>query len=681
MKNSALGSFWSAIAAIMSSRKFSIVFIAILSIILFIYCLKVNPIREGDGYEYAVILQSFFNHFSPDIRESDITSLIKIVETQPSSYDVKVLQGMLTALKNGENEIYLGILKSSRGEYFGYHFWIYPLINLPAKAFLAALRMNELKAFQLTNAILISLTLVYVLLFSKQSPFARFTLTLLYLSGCIFFYLLWPHPEVCIAASILISGCAFLDQRIYLAAIAACLATLQNPSVVFLLASILIFFVVKNFKSHILPNPRDFLKKYIWLGFIAVISLFPYVFYYYHYQIPNLIVARGFVNPNLISWERFLSTLFDLNQGLVVGFPGVLFGIVILLAYRIISVILKQKRPIVNQSDILLVAFLLMLQPTLSQTNWNHGQEIFSRYAFWGGMALIIWVSANIAEVKGLLKYWLLPIILGLQIFPNELFFKRPWDGHYLKMKYPAAKVLSYFPNWYNPEPEIFAERTRGYERFGEVIAPNQSESPFIYVDQNGDIRKILVYRDYLQQTEALLCGINGKLISTNSQYTIEKLLANIVFNRQGWGYLNGNFRCAVPLIINFSENGNSPNFTDKGWGKVELDGSLLKSPVARLLLPIDNRNLKNVKLIAQIANLSEKEHSPIALQVIVNNRSVSKWNFNSANQTVEYETIIPAEVLRSQSSISISFQLLGVPKRLSNSTKVKFVSIKIDAI
>lgn len=681
MAGNALGSFFNAIARRLYTQKFSVIFIVILAIILIFYSLKTIPIKQGDGYEYALILQSFFNHFSPDIRETDISSLLKIVESQPSSYDVKVLQGMLEALKNGANEIYLGILKSNNGEYFGYHFWLYSLINLPAKVFLAAFRLNELKAFQLTNSLLISLTLVYVLLFSKQSAFVRWAIALLYLAGCSFFYLRWPHPEVFIAALILISGCAFIDQRLHFSAIAATLATLQNPSVIFLLASVFIFFIVKNYRSDSSRHPIMFIKKHIWIALIVAFSFFPYAFYYYHYRTPNLITQRGFVDPSLISLERFISTLFDLNQGLIVGFPGIMIGVFIVLGYRLIQALLKKKQPAFNQADILLVVFLLMLQPTLSQTNWNHGQEIFSRYTFWTAMALIVWLGANLTELQGVLRYSLLPLMLILQLFPNELFFRRAGDGHYLKMKSQAAWVLSNFPNLYNPEPEIFAERVREYEKFGETIAPNKLDSPFIYLDSTGNIRKILIHRDFVTKTQERVCGNNGKIISYGSEDSLEKLLADISFNRQGWGYLNGNFRCAIPLSINFSEDGNSSNFTRQGWAKPQADGSFIKSQEAKFVVPIDHQQLNDVKLIAKIDNLTENQNSPTNLEVIVNGIAISQWTLNVANPIPEYQTIIPNKVLRSKSLISVGFRLVDVSKKFDQSIKVKIITVRLESI
>ncbi|HEY9802615.1 MAG TPA: hypothetical protein V6D25_19790 [Leptolyngbyaceae cyanobacterium] len=64
MKNNAFGSFASAIAPIFPSKKFSLIFLSIFSIILILDCLTANPIRQDDGYEYALILPSFFNHFT-----------------------------------------------------------------------------------------------------------------------------------------------------------------------------------------------------------------------------------------------------------------------------------------------------------------------------------------------------------------------------------------------------------------------------------------------------------------------------------------------------------------------------------------------------------------------------------------------------------------------------------------
>ncbi|MBW4520416.1 MAG: hypothetical protein KME16_12045 [Scytolyngbya sp. HA4215-MV1] len=647
------------IVAQVLNRKFSVLFLFIISSILIGYAYKALPIRQGDGYEYALILQSFFNHLSPDIRQVDINSLLKIIQTQPSSYDATVLQKVLKAFNQHKNEIYLGILRSNHGEYFGYHFWLYSFISLPAKWLLAILRLNELKAFQLTNTLWMILTLKYVLLFSKQSPFFRWSIALLYVLGCSFFYLKWPHPEVFLAACILIASCAFLDCRFHLAVGAATLATLQNPSVIFLVASVLLFFIAKDFRLSAFKNLVQWLKPYLWMVLIAATSFIPYFFYYYHYKKLNLITVRGFVNPSLISSDRFFSTLFDWNQGLIVGFPGILIGVAIVLFYRLIQIFLHRNQPVLRSVDALLPAFFLMLLPTLSQTNWNHGQEIFSRYAFWTTMVLIVWFVANLETFRGFIQFSVLAVALGLQLLPNEIFFRHAEDGHYLKMKPQATWFLTHLPGWYNPDPEIFAERTRGYERFGETIAPNPIDAPFIFLDRTGKIRKILLYQAQALQTESRLCGINGKLASNDGDNPVATLLAKARFNPQGWGYLNGSFQCALPLSLRFSDGGNARNFTIQGWSKPDAEGSWIKSRESSLVLPIVPPNLRQVRLRLKLRVDAKLVKDTPQLAVVVNGQQVSQWQLENPGQVSEYEAVIPSQGLSARSPLALNFHLL----------------------
>jgi hypothetical protein len=116
-------------------------------------------------------------------------------------------------MQRGDSEVVQGIFKSHTNQYFGYHFWFYSLTNLPTKILLSILKSNELKVFQLTNSFLMILTIIYLLLVSRQPLSNRFFMTVLYLSGCSFLYWHWSHPELYTAAMIMIASCAFLDQR------------------------------------------------------------------------------------------------------------------------------------------------------------------------------------------------------------------------------------------------------------------------------------------------------------------------------------------------------------------------------------------------------------------------------------------------------------------------------------
>jgi hypothetical protein len=99
-----------------------------------------------------------------------------------------------------------------------------------------------------------------------------------------------------------------------------------------------------------------------------------------------------------------------------------------------------------------------------------------------------------------------------------------------------AIWVLDNFPGAYQPDPEIFAERVQGHEGF------NLNDSPFVYRSQSGEIRQILIAQKRVNETSARVCGSTQQLV--DSQTNLPVNLSTIRFNKRGWGYLVGRFRC-----------------------------------------------------------------------------------------------------------------------------------------
>ncbi|NJR67141.1 MAG: hypothetical protein HC772_20420 [Leptolyngbyaceae cyanobacterium CRU_2_3] len=351
-------------------------------------------------------------------------------------------------------------------------------------------------------------------------------------------------------------------------------------------------------------------------------------------------------------------------------------GVTIVLIYRLFQSVLRRNQPFWHLADALLPAFFLMLIPTLSQTNWNHGQEIFSRYAFWTTMVLIVWLVANLETFAGLTRFSVVAIAIGLQLLPNQIFFRHAREGHYLKMKPQATWLLTHLPGWYQPDPEIFAERTRGYERFGETIAPNPIEAPFIFVDKAGKIRKLLIHRSQAAQTDPRLCGSNGKLTHMVGAMSVSSLLAKVTFNAQGWGYLNGSFQCALPLSLRFSQDGNARNYAVQGWSKPDAEGSLMKTRGSSLLLPITSQNLKDARLRIQLRVDAASAKELPKMEVIANDRSVSQWQLATPGQISEYEAMIPKKLLSSRSPLTIEFRWI-TPSQSEQSAELP-VQVKI---
>ena len=632
-------------------------FILGFSIILISYCFLTTPILLGDGYEYILVLQSFFNHLTPDIQISDLDSLIELSKNQPIiNHTHTVYVKISEAIQNGESRAPWGIFRAYNGDYFGYHFWFYPLINLPAKTLLALLNQNEFKAFQLTNVLLIIGAMSYTLLLSRRDYVTRILIVLLYLVGCNFLYIKWPHPEVYSASLLLVASCAFLDNRYRLAVLMAALAALQNPSALMFIPLIILTFIVKSN----LDAPRKFLHKsflgqLVQLCLLGCIALIPYGFYYYHFGVFSLIVESGFIDRSLIGLKRLTSILFDLNQGMIIGFPGIMLSVGILFVLRLWRALTSKKRIIFAWSDVLLLTTLLMLIPTLGQINWNAGQEVFSRYAFWTAMPLLVWFAVNFRILSRLTQSLILILILLLQLIPHAFFIKRSW-GNYTSLKPHVNWILDNLPGWYKPDPEIFAERVQGGEGF------NSTKAPYIYISDKGDIRQILVAENLTSQTSKRICGANGQLVNSKTGFPID--FSKVHFDQQGWGYLNGHFNCSLPITINFSQAGNFQHFIGRGWSSSDQEGKWTKRSKAEIIIPIVDGNLSELKLVAMVNAFVNNSHPQQDVDIIVNGKVIGHWTFINGEKIKQRQLIIPKELANQQNPLQVNFKMLNPVSR-----------------
>lgn len=624
---------------------------ALASLFLLWMAFRQVPIREGDGYEYALVLEAFYRHFSPDIQLGDIERLISLIENFPNqSYALKPLQEMSVALQSEQPEVLLGIFRTEGGQYFGYHFWFYSLLNLPVKIALSILHLNELKAFQLTNALIMIATMGYLCVFSILEVQTRNILLIFYLLGCSIFYLFWPHPEILTAALVLLASCALCEKRFYLAVLAASLCALQNPSSLFFAALIILAFVIYKRRVILSRKPDKKTLKVLAVSlFTSLLAFIPYGFYYYYYQIPNLIVAKGFVDKSLVGIPRLSSTLFDLNQGLIVGFPGILIGVTTLLMYRLLIAAKKPSSNFLNLSDWLLLAFFLMIAPTLGQTNWNHGQNILSRYAVWSGPLLATWLAYNFQKLGRLWQGGLLAVVVLLQLPAYNMFFRQPQAGEYLRMKPLAERLLNRFPAIYNPDPEIFAERVRGRERFGETIAPNVADAPFVYRNRSGSLAKILVHQSSFEQTEALICGPQGRLLS-DAGPSIQQQLSALRFDARQWAYLQGSYECAAPMRVDFSEQGNFYHFQQGGWANPQAEGTPIQADRARLVIPLREKSETALSVTAEVRAVQ-----PTTLSVSANENILATWSIPAGDS--QKTVIVPASIMAGHSALMLSFE------------------------
>jgi hypothetical protein len=63
-----------------AARNFIIGF----SVVVILAAFLAPPLSTGDGHEYALTLQAFFDHWSPDLRPEDSNKLLDLIKKYPN---------------------------------------------------------------------------------------------------------------------------------------------------------------------------------------------------------------------------------------------------------------------------------------------------------------------------------------------------------------------------------------------------------------------------------------------------------------------------------------------------------------------------------------------------------------------------------------------------------------------
>ena len=410
----------------------------------------------GDALEYNYMAESLLRHLSPELRESDIAS---------AQEKLAVQSGIHTAVNPRR-----GFFESEGGRYYSFHFWLYPLFCLPAKAAIGALHGNELKAFGVTNALLYIAMLWTVFLASPRGK--KVLLTGLMLFSPMVPYIAWPHPEVFSASLAAMALAFYLRGKLAPAALLSALASCQNPPIAFFtfcVACSALWDASRRWReTRTLPFARLAL-----VAFCCLPVFFAPVFYYAHFSTFNLIHKVGAANFSLIGFHKFLSYFFDLNQGAVL-YSGLLLFVFF---FGLVRNLLRGRRQYLELAASVFVLAIL----SLPAPNWNCGLSVAIRYFSWTQPFVAVYVAYAVDFRKRKLWEILLLANAALLFFANNGFAGRV---DYLEHTKLAAKVLTYCPYLYNPEPDIFCERithTDGRSRF-----------PVAFVSRKGNVTKIL---------------------------------------------------------------------------------------------------------------------------------------------------------------------------------------------
>lgn len=553
------------------TRSFTLLAGFLLSL-LFVIAIP-SPTGGADFDEYAAMAVAFAEHGTPEIRVADLQRAKTLFPEQAPKFEAAS-----TGIAAGASEAKPGIVRGRDGNYYAIHFPAYSaLVALPLKAFVT-LGGPAFKAFQLVNAAFIlalGLSLRRVLGSWERSLSA---VALFLLCGGVL-YCKWGSPECMTAASLLASVALFVGGAPLRAGLLAGLAGMQNPALIGYVVFAPLLRLTAHYDSR-LPL-RANLQQALAPSYLAGVALtaslmaLPVLVNLYQFGIASKIGAVA-ADIRLMSMVRFSSLFLDPNQGMIIAIPGVVGGLVYCWA-RPDS---ERTRSLMFLAVIAAFTVALAL-PTVTTTNWNSGSAGVMRYAFWLAMPILfalIWRLDRMQRVSTVFAVSLATVQIAavFAMFQNR---------HYLQFHPAAHWLLRNYPQLYNPEPELFAERL--------MHKDDGLDTSKVYVyEWQGQTQKILYHRSNWAFVEKY-CGPGRVLRSTSTP------------SDRGWRYLTGTPVCGDGLnvddflsgtTVKLGQGWSHPEKNGGQWDGVWSDGS--KSSVA--LLPPHGIQPSHLRLFGQ---------------------------------------------------------------------------------
>jgi len=409
----------------------------------------------GDAWEYWYQAESFHRHGTPDLWQSDVEAV-----------NNEAAQSRLGAAPPKP----YAYVPTRDDRMYSMHFWAYGVSVVPAKAYLEWTGGNQLTALRLTNALWFVLAMAVTLFVSSVPVGQRLALAGLATVGPCLWYFKWHGAEMYCWSLVLMAVVMYRDRRYSWCALAAGLAAMQNPPIIFLGA------------FAVLAAAWD---RQWWTAARAIlgtaVGLIPYGFYQYHFGVPNLIVVTDeYAGVRNLSWVRSWGLITDFNHGLLPYMPllvvGTSFGVMRLLYTR-------------NVRGLLLVSALVSMAVGLQVAhNWNSSCEGLQRYLLW-----MVPLAAGIA-VEGIGGRWRLWAFAAIAIcghlaIHNEYNRTQALKDGYLSNTPVGEWVLNNYPRAYWVEPEVFVERHRRSDGWPYFTA----DWPIVHVRPNGTVSKMLL--------------------------------------------------------------------------------------------------------------------------------------------------------------------------------------------
>lgn len=436
--------------------------------------LFIKPYLAGDGQEYALLIEAFQNHGTPNVTLEDIKSGQINYEV---NFDKASIDGMYPP----------GFHEGLDGKIYTAHFWLYSLMVLPLKLILQFIGANQLRAFQLFNALLYVFTIYFVY---KQMKIKKRDLSLLL--GLIMinpavFYITWTHTEIFMFCLVIISLVLFYNNRYKSAIFIISVSAMQNPMIIFLGGFYFLDYLIKNYLAHKKSHENIMSAKNLvmvirtWCMFIPF--FIPIILSYINFGVPSIIATVAGSKDHLI--EKMFNYLFDLNLGI---FPFMPFLVIIFIVIIILGIIKRKYYVLIYAGSFFMVLFFLGFQLQI-----NCGMAGIMRYNVWLIPILIFIIITQKNELFSgkILRFIDKTIVISIILTGITVAYFGTFKVNYgaLEFNSLAKLILDQAPQLYNPIDGIFISRTQHLE--GYYIS-----EPVIYTNEDGYVRKVLLNND-----------------------------------------------------------------------------------------------------------------------------------------------------------------------------------------
>lgn len=512
----------------------------------------------GDAWDYYYQAEAVFRTGSPACQISVGQALQEqAVAWEYDGFDLRVQPRMRLAVETGQFDAF-GYFRAANGSYYSWHPPLYGYLALPARWLLEVVGANPFRALPLTNALAVVVALAVIYL--SRGPWSsaeRHAAALLLLLCGTTYYLWWPHPEATLAPLAYVGLFWWSGQRFGRAALLLGLAANHFPPYAFLLPPLFAHLLWTDWRGRSPGRFPDFRHGLRWAAVVAAGSLCLLAPLYYHqrYGSFSLLAKVGAIHADLASWDRFFSVWFDLNQGALLGLAGVMIGAAVV-GFLALGEVWRGRRWEAFGALALLACTAVMTIPCTTQGNWNAGSAIYLRYGYWLSVPLI-WSLLLGWRLMAERRRWLLlaPVVAGqlLLVLHHEVFATR-----YSPVKFTglSKQVWRAHPAWYNPIPEIFAERLLGWE------PALQEGRVFAWATGPSEFRKILYQPTDFRPVRA------GDAVVDPTGPVYLALVDPVRQDTEGWTYLNGRF---APAIRARQEIGADCSWVEwTGWSGVE---------------------------------------------------------------------------------------------------------------